>query len=135
MNKANSVTNTPQHTFIDNNHNKNNITTNLLKIVIYPSCEHTNEKQIYFFESNSHIDSPITIGRSKCSINLNFSFLSKKHCSIKYNKDINHWEIFDGADGKSSTNGTWLMINSKYEIQYESTIVKIGNNIIKISFI
>jgi len=49
--------------------------------------------------------SPVTIGRSKCTLNIEASFLSKKQCQINY--DSGRWYIRDGFEGKDSTNGTW----------------------------
>jgi hypothetical protein len=51
----------------------------------------------------------VTIGRDKsCSINFekNKSF-SKINTSIVWDKKDQCWKITDGANEKSSTNGTW----------------------------
>lgn len=89
-----------------------------------------NDKLTYNFEP---ADSPVTIGRGDCKIKLSLSSLSKKHCTIVFNNIERCWEIEDGYDRRSSTNGTWLLINSKYEIEDE-TFVKISNNTFKIGF-
>jgi hypothetical protein len=102
-----------------------------LNIVISKDKCVTNEKLTYNFEPK---DSPVTIGRGDCKITLNYSSLSKKHCTICYNLYYNTWEIHDGFEDKKSTNGTWLLVNSKYEIK-EDTFVKIDNNTFKISLV
>lgn len=105
-----------------------------LKIVVYNNTNNQISKDnrtVYYFKSS---DSPILIGRSKCTITLDYSFLSKKHCSIVFNKDENCWEISDGFSNRPSLNGTWLMVNSKYEIN-DRTFVKIGNNILKVNIV
>lgn len=94
-----------------------------LKVTIY------NESNKSFSQSEE-----ITIGRNKlCSIQILSSILSKINTVIRYNSE--HWEIIDGHKGKASTNGTWMLCESKYELLNgtEEDIVKIGNNIIKIS--
>ena len=76
----------------------------------------------------------ITIGRNKlCSVQIISSILSKINTVIRYNED--HWEIKDGHGGKGSTNGTWMLCDSRYELlnSREEDIIKIDNNIIKIS--
>jgi len=129
----------------DGNPNDKFHTQSNLKIIIYDqsvdkdnsenlggnSTKSTNSNKIFYFKP---ADSPVTIGRSKCSISLDFSFLSKRHCQIVYNKIEGVWEIGDGYNGKSSTNGTWLLLNSKFEIS-DTTHVKIGSNVIKIGLI
>jgi pSer/pThr/pTyr-binding forkhead associated (FHA) protein len=119
-----------------------------LKIVVYDHSEKVKEErekkekmsnagsstssnQVFLFKP---ADSPVLIGRTKCNISLNFSFLSKRHCEIIYNKQEGVWEINDGYNGKTSTNGTWLMLKSKYEIS-ETTFVKIGSNVIKVGLL
>ena len=91
----------------------------------------TSSNKVFLFKP---ADSPVLIGRSKCNISLDFSFLSKRHCEIIYNKQEGVWEINDGYKGKTSTNGTWLLLKSKYEIS-ETTYVKIGSNVIKVSLV
>jgi hypothetical protein len=79
-------------------------------------------------------DSPVTIGRQNCTINLNYSFLSKRHCVITFNSDTKSWDISDGHACRPSTNGTWLTLSSKFEISYD-TDLKIGNNVIRINVV
>lgn len=95
------------------------------------STKSTSTSKVFNFKPE---DSPITIGRLKCSISLDFSFLSKRHCVIEYNKNEGVWEICDGYKGKPSTNGTWLLLKSKYEIS-NTTYFKIGSNIIKVGLL
>ncbi len=79
-------------------------------------------------------DSPVTIGRQNCTINLNYSFLSKRHCILSFDKDNKFWVIIDGNGNRPSTNGTWVTLNSKHEISH-TTDVKIGNNVIRINLL
>jgi len=102
-----------------------------LIVVITKDNGLTNEKITYHFDPK---DSPVTIGRGDCKIKLNYSSLSKKHCTIYYNIYSNIWEIYDGFENKESTNGTWLLVNSKHEIK-EDTLVKIDSRSFKISLV
>ncbi len=78
------------------------------------------------------MDSPINIGRGKTNeVKIDSLVLSKKQTSIEYNKSSNIWEIKDGSGSKPSLNGTWLLLNSKYELKHDSYI-KLRNNTIKI---
>jgi predicted component of type VI protein secretion system len=63
---------------------------------------------------------------------LEYSSLSKRHCVLEYIE--NNWIIKDGYNGKNSTNGTWLWLNSKYELN-EDTLVRVGSNVFKISIV
>jgi pSer/pThr/pTyr-binding forkhead associated (FHA) protein len=94
-------------------------------IVVYSGENKTN----YNFSIK---DSPIKLGRGKtCQVIIDSNFLSKKHSTVEYNKNSNLWEISDGNNSKRSLNGTWLLLDTKYEI-IEDTFLKIGNNVIKI---
>lgn len=73
----------------------------------------------------------ITIGRSKCSITVDENSLSKKHCTLYFCNERFCWIIKDGYDNKNSTNGTWLWVKHKLEIN-ETTYIKITNSVIKI---
>ena len=106
------------------------ITQNLgLKIYVYESDSKNNGPKLFEFSID---DSPITIGRNKCKVNLDFSILSKKHCVLKFDKEEKVWIITDGIEGRPSTNGTWLLVTSKFELN-DTTFIKIGENIIKVS--
>ena len=74
------------------------------------------------------------MGRSKCSISLDYSCLSKKHCSIIFNSEDYIWEINDGFDNRPSTNGLWMALKTKYEIN-DKTLLKIGSNTLKINMV
>jgi hypothetical protein len=78
-------------------------------------------------------DSPVSLGRHKCSVTLDYSVLSKKHCVINYDAEEKCWKICDGYAGRASTNGTWLLITSKFEIKEEATFFKVGENLFKIT--
>ena len=105
-----------------------NVIESSLNISIVKNLK-SDDKLTFSFEPK---DSPISIGRGDCTIKLAHPSLSKLHCSIIFNKSSKCWEIRDGYGDRNSTNGTWLMINSKHEIDDE-TFVKIGNNTFRIS--
>jgi hypothetical protein len=69
----------------------------------------------------------LSIGRVNCNIIIENSNVSKKHCVIEYDTTINQWKIRDGYQNKPSTHGTWLMIDSKYEISTK-TVAKLNNH-------
>lgn len=50
-------------------------------------------------------ESPVTIGRKNCKINLNSTIFSKNQSSILF--ENNKWFISDGFQERKSTNGTW----------------------------
>jgi pSer/pThr/pTyr-binding forkhead associated (FHA) protein len=79
-------------------------------------------------------DSPIILGRGKdCKVRIESTFLSKKHTTIEYNKEVRVWQIRDGDENKPSLNGTWLLLDTKHELKDEN-FIKIGNNVIRMSF-
>ncbi len=89
------------------------------------------QRMVYHFEIK---DSPIVLGRGKSiGVRIESTFLSKNHTTIEYNKHLKLWQIRDGSDNKPSLNGTWLLLDAKYELNEESYI-KIGINVIKLSF-
>ena len=51
-------------------------------------------------------NTPVTIGRLNCSIDLNDDFLSRKHCMIEF-KD-NNWVLRDGNKKNASKNGYYF---------------------------
>ena len=61
----------------------------------------------------SIIDSPVTIGRAKCSVKINSSIYSKKHTSVEYNSLSNCWNIVDGHKNKKSINEHGIYIIKK----------------------
>jgi len=82
----------------------------------------------YDFSSS---DSPITIGRKNCVITINSNAISKNQSTLFF--ENKSWFITDGFENKGSTNGTWLLLDSKHEIN-EPVHIKIGSNVIKIDF-
>jgi hypothetical protein len=102
-----------------------------ISITIYDN-DLTKAPQTFEFKPK---DSPVTIGRHKCSVSLDYSVLSKKHCVINFDPEEKSWKIIDGYAGRASTNGTWLLINSKFEIREETTFFKVRDNIFKISLV
>jgi len=85
----------------------------------------TFKKKLDFFAA----DSPITIGRKGCTINLDSNIYSKVQCTVMFDK--NKWFICDGYGNKKSTNGTWILVDYKCEITH-NTSLKIGSNVIGI---
>ena len=65
--------------------------------------EGENEDKTFNFQKK---DSPITIGRINCSINLNYSFISKKHSLIEFSEQYNKFYYKD----LMSTNGSVLIL-------------------------
>jgi len=76
--------------------------------------------------------SPITIGRNKkCKIAYpELKQFSRFQMTISYNKGA--WEIRDGYDKNSSSNGTWLYAQSSYELTDKTTFM-VHNSVIKAS--
>ena len=68
-----------------------------------------NEQNYYFSEDKT----PITIGRTNCSINIKCDSVSKNHLTIDYNKLNQKFFITDNA----STNGTQLVLNEGKTLQ------------------
>ena len=78
----------------------------------------------------------VTIGRHQsCSLYIDSGIFSKINCELRYNYQIEQWEICDGYKGKASTNGTWLLCNDKYELLHHTSdeYIKIESCIIKVS--
>lgn len=89
------------------------------------------QKTNYSFSTQ---ESPIILGRGKsCRVKIDSNFLSKKHTTVQYNKKTKNWEIQDGYEKHPSLNGTWLWLNTKYELK-ETTYIKVGNNIIRLYY-
>jgi hypothetical protein len=105
------------------------VNKNISFSIFLPSNSESTKKSIYLFKPEQ---SPVVIGRTKCSLNIDHPSLSKKHCTVIYNEQEEMWSIVDGNKEKNSTNGTWIWVNSKFELFEKKTIVKIGNYKIKI---
>ena len=88
--------------------------------------------KLYKFNSSK---TNITIGRSsECDIKYSDTFISKVHCRIYFDPIINKWIIYDGSEHKKSSEGTWLILNSKVPIEDEEEI-KFNNNLILMKII
>lgn len=75
-------------------------------------------------------DSPVSIGRDECSINIENKYLSRKHCTLWFDELKDTWNISDGnGKGKHSSHGTWLIINDKFVLNSleDSYEIKIGS--------
>ena len=108
----------------------------MLNFKVFKNFSSNNEKRKisqYNFEIK---DSPITIGREKCSITIDNNFLSRIHCTFIYGKN-NKWCLIDGNEKrKHSTHGTWIILNNNiFELNpsNENYEVKIGQQSFNIS--
>ncbi len=75
---------------------------------------------------------PITIGRSTCTINLEFNSVSKLHAQINYIYEYDEFFIIDC----NSTNGTYLLLQNSVNSLYikQNHVFKICETIFKIDF-
>lgn len=65
----------------------------------------------------SEEDQEIVIGRTPgCDIKIEDKLLSKMQATIR-NED-GDWVLYDGCQGRESTNGTWLYLNEDCEIEH-----------------
>jgi hypothetical protein len=86
------------------------------------------------FKFNSITKSNISIGRSSdCDIQLKNSFISKLHMRIEFNPNINKWTLLDGSPKKPSSQGSWVILNSKTAIE-ENCEVKFNNHLMSFNF-
>ena len=75
----------------------------------------------------------IIIGRTpNCDIRIDDKLLSKTQAHIKY-VDKN-WKLFDGYNGKNSTNGTWIYLNEEFEI-YDGMTFKANQTIFNVNVV
>jgi hypothetical protein len=75
-------------------------------------------------------DSPVRLGRMvDCSIRIDDSSLSRYHCVLFFDQV---WKLCDGDRVRSSTNGTWLFVDSFYTLT-EDTLFKAGESLFKVS--
>jgi hypothetical protein len=74
----------------------------------------------------------ILIGRyNNADIKLDDKLLTRIHCEISYSEK-DGWVLFDGFEGKSSTNGTWIYINEEIKI-YDTMIFKASQTVFQCS--
>ena len=104
---------------------------------IYKNSISNNIENRRILEYNFKIsDSPITIGREKCSIILENNFISRVHTTFIYGNN-NKWCLFDGNEKRRhSTHGTWIILNNNFfELNplNENYEVKIGEYAFNIS--
>lgn len=106
------------------------------EIIIFSKKAHSIDVSINHTTFSFDESKVVTIGRHQsCSLYIDSGILSKINCELRYNYQIEQWEICDGYKGKASTNGTWLLCNDKYELLHHSNeeYIKIENCIIKVS--
>jgi len=72
----------------------------------------------------------INVGRySLADVQIEDKLLSKIHCVINYSEGEG-WTLYDGSNGKQSTNGTWLYLNEEHDI-YDKMIFKTNQTIMQ----
>ena len=88
---------------------------------------------------NPNTKSKIFIGRDpECDIVIDDSLLSRIHCTLIYKENLG-WVLRDGryleneAEGKPSTNGTWLYLMEETQI-YDGMIFKGNQNLFSCSY-
>lgn len=72
------------------------------------------------------------IGRGQNDLSLENSNVSKLHCEVFL--DFGAWYIGDGLNYRESMHGTWILVDSKWEIN-EDMILKYEENVFKIKII
>ena len=92
-----------------------------------------------FMSQNNSQFSPATnpivkIGRMPdCEIKIEDSLLSKYQGTIKYIPNSG-WTLFDGFNGKPSTNSNWLYLNDDFEA-YNNLIFKANHTLFQVRLI
>mmetsp|Transcript_27005 Transcript_27005/g.23891 ORF Transcript_27005/g.23891 Transcript_27005/m.23891 type:complete len:129 (+) Transcript_27005:720-1106(+) len=83
-------------------------------------------EKIYKFNND---DKQVKIGRMHdCQIKFEGNSLSRYQCTLE---NINgNWYVNDGAEGKVSTNGTWLFVEDFFEIQ-DNSVIKVGQTLFR----
>ena len=100
---------------------------NIINLKIFDDKNHEKFNEYKYRINNS----PISIGREGCLININNPRLSRTHLTFIFDNSKNKWKIIDGNGlGKYSTHGTWFILsNKKFDLcsNSEDNEVKIGN--------
>ena len=104
-----------------------------IKVFDNQKDEYDNKCNEYKFHTSN---SPISIGRERCLININQKFISRIHANLIYNSYKNQWKIVDGnGKGKFSSHGTWIILSdNKFELNSNSSNyeVRIGKKVFNI---
>ena len=67
------------------------------------------------------------IGRSnKNDIICEGTDISKSHCMICFNKSTKKWRIYDGYENSSSSNGTWMVVSNRINLEGGMSIFRFG---------
>jgi len=87
-----------------------------------------NYGEVYQFNSTIPV---VRIGRMPdCEVRIEDSLLSKYQGSLKYVQD-NGWMLYDGYNGKSSTNSNWLYLNDDFEM-YDGMVFKANHTLFQV---
>ena len=78
-------------------------------------------------------DEQVIIGRmNDCRIKFEDTNLSRYQCNIKFQENRG-WLLKDGANNKSSTNGTWIYVEEEFEIS-DKMMFKAGKTLFEAAF-
>jgi hypothetical protein len=74
----------------------------------------------------------VKIGRNKDNDILleNYAY-SRVHTSFFFNQNQQCWYVQDGYESKTSTNGTWIYLDSPWKIE-DDVSFRVGSNFLKI---
>ena len=97
-----------------------------LKLKIFGGANNGDIYQ-YHIDQMENGQKTITLGRTnECDVQINDKLLSKSQCYIQtefFQDGSYRWVLFDGVNGKPSTNGTWLYINEDMQV-YNGMVFK-----------
>ena len=76
------------------------------------------------------------IGRSnKNDIICEGTDISKSHCMVCFNKSTKKWRIYDGYENSSSSNGTWMVVSKRINLEGGLSIFRFGKYKFAIDYI
>lgn len=76
----------------------------------------------------------ILVGRMiDCKLRFDDNSISRYQCSIYFQNDVG-WTICDGIDDKKSMNGTWLYVDSSFEI-LQGMVFRTGKTLFEMGLI
>ena len=108
-----------------------------LKLKIFGGANNGDIYQ-YHIDQMENGHKTITLGRTnECDVQINDKLLSKNQCYIKtefYQDGSYRWVLYDGVNGKPSTNGTWLYINEDMQM-YNGMVFKANQTIFNVNLV